>query len=60
MMLYLIWVIHLIVFVGILWYKSKQPPMTKGEQFYELALVAQRENSLLMNTTKDNPYWDKE
>lgn len=55
-MLYLIWVAGLIAFVGIVWYKSKQPPMTKGEQFYELAVVAQRQNSFLMDTTKDNPY----
>ncbi len=59
-MLYLIWVVEVLAFVGILWYKSKQPPTTKGEQFYELALVAQRQNSFLMDTTKDNPYWGKE
>lgn len=59
-MLYLIWVVQVIAFIGIVWYKSKQPPMTKGEQFYELAIVAQRQNSFLMDTTKDNPYWGKD
>ncbi len=60
MMLYLIWVVQVIAFIGIVWIYTKQPPMTKGEQFYELALVTQRQNSFLMNTTKDNPYWGKD
>lgn len=60
MMLYLIWVAQLVALIGVILYKSKQPPMTKGEQFYELATIAQRQNSFLMDTTKDNPYWGKE
>lgn len=60
MMLYLIWVGQIVALLGIFWYKSKQPAMTKGEQFYELAVVAQRQNSFLMDTTKDNPYYGKD
>lgn len=59
-MLYLVWVVQIVALLGILWYKSKQPPMTKGEQFYELAVVAQRQNSFLMDVTKDNPYYGKD
>lgn len=59
-MLYLVWVVQIVALLVILWYKSKQPPMTKGEQFYELAVVAQRQNSFLMDVTKDNPYYRKD
>ena len=59
-MLYLIWVVQIVALLVIFWYKSKQPPMTKGEQFYELAMVAQRQNSFLMDVTKDNPYYGKD
>lgn len=59
-MLYLIWAVEIVALLGIFWYKSKQSPMTKGEQFYELAVVAQRQNGFLMNVTKDNPRWGEE
>lgn len=58
-MLYLIWVVQIVALLVIFWYKNKQPPMTKGEQFYELAVVAQRQNSFLMDVTKDNSYYGK-
>ena len=50
----------MIALLGILWHKNNQPAMTKGEQFYELAVVAQRQNSFLMDVTKDNPYYGKD
>lgn len=59
-MLYLIWFVQIFALLVISWYKSKKPAMTKGEQFYELAVVAQRQNSFLMNVTKDNPYYGKD
>lgn len=59
-MLYLIWVVQIVALLVIFWYKSKQPPMTKGEQFYELAVVAQRQNTFLVDVTKDNPYYGKD
>ena len=59
-MLYLIWFVQMIALLGILWHKNNQPAMTKGEQFYELAVVAQRQNSFLMDVTKDNPYYGKD
>lgn len=59
-MLYLIWVVQIVALLVIFWYKSKQAPMTKGEQFYELAVVAQRQNNFLLNVTKDNPYYGKD
>lgn len=55
-MMYLIWFAEVIALAGIVYWKSKQPPMTKGEQFYELACVSQRQNSFLMNTTKQSVY----
>lgn len=59
-MLYLVWAVQIVALLVIFWHKSKQPPMTKGEQFYELAVVAQRQNSFLVNVTKDNPRWGEE
>lgn len=54
--LYLIWLAELLAFAGIIWWKSKQPSMTKEEQEFELAVVSQRSESFLMNTTKQSPY----
>lgn len=48
----LIWIAEYIAIGLVLWYKSRQPPQTLGEQFYELAQVAQREHSFLMDTTQ--------
>ena len=55
-MLYLIWLVELVAIGGVLWWKSRQPPMTKEEQEYELQVVSQRGNSFLMNTTKQSAY----
>lgn len=54
--LYLIWFAEIIAIGAVIWWKSRQPPMTKGEQFYELACVSQRQNSFLLNTTKQSAY----
>lgn len=51
-MLELIWVVEILAIMAVFVYKSYQPPMTLGEQFYELAVVAQREHSFLMDTTQ--------
>lgn len=56
MMLYLIWLIEIVALVGVVWWKSKQPPMTKEGQEFELSVVSQRANSFLMNTTKHESY----
>lgn len=59
-MLYLIWFVQIVALLGVFWYKSKQSAMIKGEQFYELTVVTQRQNSFLMDVTKDNPRWGEE
>lgn len=48
----MIWVVGYIAICLAMRYKSRQPPQTLGEQFYELAQVAQREHSFLMDTTQ--------
>lgn len=48
----LICLAELIAICVTLWYKSRQPAQTLGEQFYELTQVAQREHSFLMDTTQ--------
>lgn len=55
-MLYLIWLVELVAIGGVLWWKSKQPPMTKEEHEFELQVVSQRGDSFLMNTTKQSAY----
>lgn len=52
----IIWAVLVVAIGAVCLYKSRQAPMTKGEQFYELASVSQRGNSFLMNTTKQPPY----
>lgn len=54
--LYLIWWTEIFAIAGVIWWKSKQPPMTKEEQEYELQVVSQRGSSFLLNTTKHAPY----
>jgi hypothetical protein len=52
----IIWAV-LVVAIGVVCrYKSKQSPMTKEEQEFELQVVNQRSSSFLMNTTKHEPY----
>ena len=54
--LYLILWAEVFAIVGVIWWQSKQPPMTKEEQEFELQVVSQRGNSFLMNTTKHELY----
>lgn len=53
---YLIWTGLCVSIAGVIWWKSKQPPMTKEEQEFEVNVVNQRVNSFLMNTTKQSTY----
>lgn len=55
-MLCLIWLLEVAIIVAVIWWKNKQPPMTLGEQFYELSCVSQRANSFLMNKIEHQPY----
>lgn len=52
----IIWAVLVVAIGGVCLYKSKQPPMTKEEQEYELQVVSQRQNSFLLNTTKQSAY----
>ena len=52
----IIWAALVVAIGGVCLYKSIQSPMTKEEQFYELACVSQRQNSFLLNTTKESAY----
>lgn len=52
----IIWAVLVVAIGGVCLYKSKQPPMTKEEQEYELQVVSQRGNSFLMNKTRHQPY----
>ena len=51
-MLELIWAAEIVAILAVFVYKYFQPPMPLGEQFHELAVVAQREHSFLMDTTQ--------
>lgn len=52
----IIWAALLLAIGGVCVYKSKQAPMTKEEQEYELHGVSKRAHSFLTNTTKHKPY----
>lgn len=52
----IIWAVLVVAIGAVCLYKSKQLPMTKGEQFYELACVAQREHSFLSTKIEHKPY----
>jgi len=41
----IIWAVLVVAIGAVCLYKSRQAPMTKGEQFYELTSVSQRGNS---------------
>ena len=52
----IIWAALVVAIGGVCLYKSRQPPMTKEEQEFELQVVSQRWSSFLMNTTKQSAY----
>lgn len=52
----IIWAVLTVVIVVVCLYKSRQTPMTKDEQEYELQVVSQRGSSFLMSTTKQSAY----
>lgn len=52
----IIWAVLVVAIGGVCLYNSKQPPMTKEEQEFELQVVSQRGDSFLMNTTKQSAY----
>lgn len=52
----IIWAAIVLAIGGVCVYKSKQPPMTKEEQDFEMSVVSQRGDSFLMNTTKQSAY----
>lgn len=45
-----------VMIIGVLIYKSKQPPMTKEEQQEEIESINKRGNSFLTKTTVHPPY----
>lgn len=52
----IIWAVLVLAISSVCLYKSKQAPMTKEEQEYELQVVSKRADSFLTNTTKHKPY----
>lgn len=52
----IIWVALVVAIGGVCLYKYRQPPMTKEEQEFELQVVSQRQNSFLLDTTKQSAY----
>ncbi len=50
------WAVLVLAIGVVCLYKSKQAPMTKEEQEYELQVVSKRAHSFLTNTTKHEPY----
>lgn len=56
MLLELIQPALILAIVLTIFWKSRQPAMTKEEQEFELEVVSRREHSFLTNTTKQSAY----